>query len=637
MPDPTPPRRHTSLHLRSAPTPSVPGYHVLERLGNGRNGTVYRAIQLSMQREVALRVLDVRLGRTPGFAERFMQEARSAGGVHHANTVACYDVGQADGLLYQAMELITGRTLAQVSAQHPQGMDPGHALGLLVEAARGLEGIHRCGLVHGDLRLGNLFITDDEVVKLADYGLVRSLEVLRGADEQAPDLATLAPEQFAGSASDIRADLYGLGAVLYVLLTGRQPFAGRTRRDLERAVRTMAPTDPRTLVAGLSDDLAAVIAKAMARSPAERYATPAQLREDLERVQYEFVPIHALPLTAGTAGATISSPPREAPAPTRTIAKDAGFLLVPRAEPARDWRLPAIGIAGAVVVVVGLLGWSLTRGGGVDPPATTTPPPAPSAVAPVETVASTPPVVVRGADWPAWAGLAGSDQHGRWADLTVRGVTFRLRHIQPGRFVMGSLDTDPAHRPDEKAVQVTLTRAYWLADTEVTQAQFRAITGDQPSGFRGDDLPVENLTWHDCVAFAQRLNALVPGLRARLPTEAEWEYACRAGNGQSSQPGEVVGWFSTQEVVSTRPVKGLPPNAWGLYDMLGNVMEWCQDHYGPYPTMPARDPLRVEGISRVVRGGSWAVDASEGRPSRRGRYLPVAHHAHVGFRIVIDE
>ena len=103
-------RRRTSIHLRAQPLPSVPGYHVLERLGSGRNATIYRAIQLSMQREVALRVLNPRLSRIAGFVERYMQEARSAGGVHHANVVSCYDVGQADGLLYQAMELVIGRT-----------------------------------------------------------------------------------------------------------------------------------------------------------------------------------------------------------------------------------------------------------------------------------------------------------------------------------------------------------------------------------------------------------------------------------------------------------------------------------------------------------------------------------------------
>jgi len=617
-------RRRSSLHLRSQPPPSVPGYHVLERLGSGRNATVYRAIQLSMQREVALRVLNPRPSRVAGFVERFMQEARSAGGVHHANVVSCYDVGQAaDGLLFQAMELITGRTLAQVQLVHPQGLAIAHALGLVVEATRGLEGIHRGGLVHGDLRLGNIFVSDEDTVKLADFGFLRSQEVLRDGNEIS-DLGTLAPEQITdGAPSDIRADVYGIGAVLFMLLTGRQPFGGRTRRDLEQAIRSAPTPDPQRLVADLSDDLAAVIAKAMARDPAHRYATPGQLREDLERVQYDFAPIHALPLTAGPLDEPACEPPRASSSPpTRTIAKNAGFLLVPRAEESRRQRLLpfiAAGIGALTITAVGWWWWSPT-----------------ASAAPIATSSRlTTPVNPPGG--PVWASVNGSDGQGQWADLIVRGVTIRLRHLPAGRFVMGTLASDPRHRPDEAAVAVTLTRGWWFADSEVTQAQYHAVTGAHPSAFQGDDLPVENITWLDCVGFTQRLNGFVPGLRSRLPTEAEWEYACRAGAQNSTQAMNEIGWFSAPDVIATRPVKRLPSNHWGIHDMLGNVAEWCQDHYGPYPAQPATDPLRQDGVSRVVRGGSWAVEPSDGRPTTRGKYLPVAHHAHLGFRIAIDE
>lgn len=619
-------RRASSIHLRSQPTPSVPGYHVLERLGSGRNGTVYRAIQLSMQREVALRVLNPRLGRIAGFTERFMQEARSAGGVHHPNVVSCYDVGQADGLLFQAMELVAGRTLAQVRSVHPQGLAVAHALGLVVAATRGLEGIHRGGLVHGDLRLGNIFVADDDVVKLADFGMLRSLEVLRDGDEVVSELATLAPEQLnEGSSTDIRADVYSLGAVLFVLLTGRMPFQGRTRRDLNNAVNSAPLSDPQKVVADLSDDLAAVIAKAMARDPANRYATPGQLREDLERVQYDFVPIHAMPLTSGAVMPT-REPPREHLAPSQTIARDAGFLLLPRAEEKSTASyLPYVAVgAGALALVIAGWWWMRSSAAGV-------------AAADAPAVASSTATSTERAGWPAWASASGTDAQGRWADLTVRGVTMRLRAIPAGRFVIGTLDTDPTHRPDEKAVEITFTRGWWLGDSEVTQSQYYAVTGRHPSAFRGEDLPVENVTWHESIAFTQRLNTMVPGLRARLPSESEWEYACRAGAPHGVQAESGIGWFTAADVTATRPVKRLPSSRWGLHDMLGNVSEWCQDHYGPYPTEPATDPLRLNGVSRVVRGGSWAVEASEGRPATRGKYLPVAHHAHIGFRIAVDE
>ncbi len=640
--DPAPTdRRRSTVQLRAHTTPSVPGYHVLERIGQGHQSTVYRAIQLSMQREVALRVLDASLAKVAGFPERFMQEARSAGAVHHPNVVSCYDVGQGDGLLYQAMELISGKTLNHVCTLHTNGLPAAHALGILVDAARGLEGIHRSGLVHGDLRLGNIFITDDEVVKLADFAMIRSREVLRaeGSGQALAELATLAPEQLiSGGQIDIRADLYALGAVLYVLLTGQQPFIGRDRRELERHITNLPLPDARRLAPGVTADLMGVIAKAMSKDPAQRYATPGQLREDLERVQYDFVPIHALPLSvSGESKSSVDQiPAREHQSPTTTIAKDASFLLVPRAqEHRRDWRFPALAATGGLAVVVGLTWWLARSSAAAEPSRIIPEQPAPHPPA-LATTNQDHPASTHAANGPAWASSQGSDTYGRWAELSTRGVAIRLRFIPAGQFVMGSLETDPTHRPDEKAVAVTFSRRWWMGESEVTQAQYQAVIGDRPSGFHGDRLPVENVTWHACVAFTKKINALVPGLRARLPTEAEWEYACRAGVNANAPSTRMSGWFSGPEVTSTRPVMGLPANPWGLYDMQGNVMEWCQDLYGPYPTQPAIDPLCLEGVSRVVRGGSWAVDDAEGRPATRGKYLPVAHHAHVGFRIVID-
>ncbi len=643
--DPAPSeRRRASVNLRAHTTPSVPGYHVLERIGLGRQSVVFRAVQLSMQREVALRVLDPSLLKVAGFAERFMQEARSAGAVHHPNVVSCYDVGHGDGPLYQAMELICGKSLGQVQTLHTRGLPAAHALGIMVEAARGLEGIHRSGLVHGDLRLGNVFITDDEVVKLADFALVRSREVLRAGQtgQEFGDLATLAPEQFiSGGQIDIRADLYGLGALLFVLLTGQQPFTGRNRRELERHLASQPVPDARSLVPGVTADLMGVIAKAMSKDPAQRYASPGQMREDLERVQYDFVPIHALPLSMGGEAKKPAEehPLRDAPSPTSTIAKDASFVLVPRARETRVFRPMPLVAALAGVVALGLTWW-LARGTAPDAsprPAVVSGGTAAAASTGDVKAAEVPGQTGRAAAGPIWAVAVGTDACGRWADLRPRGVPMRLRFIAPGHFVMGSLDTDPDHRPDEKAVQITVTRGFWMGESEVTQAQYHAVASDRPSSFHGDRLPVENVTWHASVAFTRRLNALVPGLRARLPTEAEWEYACRAGSDPGTAATRISGWFNGADVTSSQPVMGLPANAWGLYDLQGNVMEWCQDLYGPYPLQPASDPLRLEGVSRVVRGGSWAVEASEGRPATRGKYLPVAHHAHIGFRIVNDD
>ncbi len=641
-------RRRSAQRLRDHVTPSIPGYHVLERLSSSALSSTYRAIQLSMQREVALQVLLPRMAKIPGFAERFMQEARSAGAVHHPHVVACYDVGQSDGIIFQALELINGLSLPQFFTENAIAngaqsafLTPAHAISLVVDATRGLEGIHRAGLIHGDLRLSNIFVTNDEVVKLAGFAMSRSIEAIRESDPDAQTAAergTLAPEQFvAGGRIDIRSDLYALGAALYYLLTGKQPFSGQNERDLAQGVRHASIPDPRDVQKDLNVDLVSVIAKALAKDPAERYATPGQLREDLERVQYDFVPIHALPLTIGKVERAIID--RHVPerltagqlhadaihSPTNTIDKGEKFLLIPRAEETkRDWRLLAWGALGISGMAAFFWYNHLPSVVAVSNPAL-----------PVPAVVQASEKTVRDPAIPSWSSAGGTDHHGRWLELNVRGVPLRLRPIPAGRFVMGSLATDPAYRPDEQAVEVTLSHAFWMGESEVTQAQYFALTGARPSGFHGDQLPVENITWQESLAFTKRLNAFLPGLQARLPTEAEWEYACRAGNDDlaSRSPS---GWFSGPTILSTQAVMGLPANAWGLHDMQGNVMEWCQDTYGPYPTQPSTNPLKLDGISRVVRGGSWVVDRSEGRPATRGKYIPVAHHAHVGFRIVVE-
>lgn len=667
-------RRRFASRMRDHVTPSIPGYHVLERIQAGPQSSTYRAVQLSMQREVALQVFAPRLAKIPGFTERFMQEARSAGAVHHPHVVACYDVGQADGVIFQALELINGQSLPQLlgekfrvqvdsSTQRNSNvfLTPAHAISLMVDATRGLEGIHRAGLIHGDLRLSNIVVTTDEVVKLAGFGMARSREVMRDEESDLHDQAergTLAPEQFmVGDRIDIRSDIYALGAILQVLLTGEKPFSRARANILAHAVGHGSVADSRVLHQGMNADLVAIITKAMATDPAERYATPGQLREDLERVQYDFVPLHAVRLSTGkiereiTADGVVERPllseptPEATRSPTTTIAKNASFLVVPRAEEKkRGWRVGLGTACGFAAVAMSAYLWFNRSSSSVAAVAVAAPSPI---VEPNETV--TPLTLAQASAkkipdpaFPGWSSANGTDQYGRWSEITLRGVALRLRFISGGRFIMGSLATDPTFRPDEQAVEVTLTHHFWVGESEVTQAQYFSLMGKNPSSFRGDRLPLENITWHESVIFIKRLNAYVPGLYARLPTEAEWEYACRAGtaelaaqSSQSSHPP--MGWFNGPNVSMTQGVMGLPANAWGLYDMQGNVMEWCQDTYGSYPAQPSTDPLNLDGISRVVRGGSWAVDPVEGRPATRGKYLPVAHHAHLGLRIVVED
>jgi formylglycine-generating enzyme required for sulfatase activity len=186
---------------------------------------------------------------------------------------------------------------------------------------------------------------------------------------------------------------------------------------------------------------------------------------------------------------------------------------------------------------------------------------------------------------------------------------------------------------------VTISRPFSIATTEVTQAQWKAVMGSNPSEFPGDDHPVERVSWDDAKEFLRMLNTREGRSVYRLPTEAEWEYACRAGaTADWSGELESIAWYQPNSGSTTHPVSQKRANAWGLYDMLGNVYEWCEDWKDAYPNENVTDPRGPSsGCSRVVRGGSWYVHANRALPFFRDFFQP-DHRGHdVGFRVAADE
>ena len=261
------------------------------------------------------------------------------------------------------------------------------------------------------------------------------------------------------------------------------------------------------------------------------------------------------------------------------------------------------------------------------------PPVSPSPGAPlcIEPAASRPVEPV-----PSWATRARRDEFGRWAEVDIEGITLRLRYIEPGTFWMGSPEDEKGRWGDEgPRHQVTLTEGYWMAEMPTTQALWRAVSGESPSEFKGDDRPVEQVSWEDITAFIEKLNATRPGLELCLPTEAQWEYACRAGS-EASRYGDLdaVAWYDDNSGGQTQPVGEKQPNAWGLHDMLGNVWEWCHDWDGPYDSGHAYDPIGPHGGTvRVLRGGSWYGPARLVRAACRNARAPSSRDSSIGFRL----
>lgn len=253
-------------------------------------------------------------------------------------------------------------------------------------------------------------------------------------------------------------------------------------------------------------------------------------------------------------------------------------------------------------------------------------------------------------------------------EKTVAGV--KVCWCPPGTFTMGSPETEPGHRPDEKQVEVTLTKGFWAAKFETTQGQWKRVVGKLPGKFTaelpaGDDLPVGDVTFAQAEAFCDALTALgtkdgtLPaGWAFRLPTEAQWEYACRAGTTTATAFGDKLstkqanfkdkpynGAAAGPSLVAAATVGSYPANAWGLHDMHGNTFEWCRDWY--HATLPGgTDPdlyaakataskNRDGSVSRVRRGGAWTDEGTYLRSALRLRFEPERGYDHIGFRVVL--
>ena len=264
---------------------------------------------------------------------------------------------------------------------------------------------------------------------------------------------------------------------------------------------------------------------------------------------------------------------------------------------------------------------------------------------------------------PPFAHAWGDDEFGLWAECRIEttgdeSVVQNFRWIEPGTFWMGSPEDEPERFDDEGPQhEVTITQGFWLADTACTQALWEAVMGNNPSRFKDDpQQPVEKVSWHGVQVFLnrlqERLQSLLPGCQVDLPSEAEWEYACRAGMttpfsfGSNINPQQVNydgnrpyrDGEKSEYREKTVPVKSLPANPWGLYEMHGNVWEWCKDGQRTYDEQAQIDPLGpMTGVNtpRCLRGGSWDIIAWRARSAPRDALQPGDAFSHVGFRFCL--
>jgi serine/threonine-protein kinase len=631
-------------------------FRLVRQLGAGGMGAVYLAEQIAVgNRPVALKVLSRKLLDDPDFLLRFQNEAASTGRIHHPNVVTIHESGQADdGTPYIAMEFLEGESLRQALARRGALPVP-EVAEILQEAARGLNAAHKLGIIHRDLKPDNIFLTypDDEsvapatgevgarhgvplrpddgtvavasvsppanlVVKIVDFGIAKLRE--SGAHTQTGTVlgtpAYMSFEQASGMRSDkldARSDVYSLGVVVYEMLTGRTPFhsdtpVGYLRMHMQedpppfRAVKPDLPALPQ---------LESVVMRALIKDRDQRYASALDFAREF--------------MAAGQPSARAEAP--VPPRSTRIVsppatAKPPQFRTTLNSLSKMNFTI----IAGvALIVVLAGVWYFLQRGSRVG------------------NVSS-----------PGRAGESKGEAKVNHKDTT----TFReediiaaervnprdgLKYvwIPPGSFQMGCSPGDKECSEGEKpAHHVTITKGFWLGQTEVTVAAYRRFVGSTgvqmpPApgfnvGWNNQDMPIVNVSWDDATAFCGWAGG-------RLPTEAEWEYAGRAGSTEARYgPIDEVAWYSNNSGQKTHEVAQKRANGFGLYDVLGNVLEWVNDWYDQnyYQNSPSQDPTGpASGQWRVLRGGSWLYDPWSVRVSLRYGYLPAFRNfSYVGFR-----
>jgi formylglycine-generating enzyme required for sulfatase activity/tRNA A-37 threonylcarbamoyl transferase component Bud32 len=628
--------------MPASPAPAKPlpeviaGYRRGRLLGTGGMAQVFEARHLQLDRVVALKLLKAQVADDADFSLRFLRESHAMAAVTHANVVAIYDAGESEGLLYMALEYVPGGDLQRLLKR--RGVLPTEeALGLIAGCARGVKAISEAGLVHRDIKPQNIFLARDGQPKIGDLGLARAADggdrmTLTGNSWGTP--VFMSPEQIRGIADiDTRTDIYALGATLFTLLTGAEPFSGPTAFVITHQVLSEPAPDPRMLNKTIPAEVAALIAKAMAKDRDKRYRNADELLEDLERARSGQRLLHA---AARPLEGTPPPPPGAGAAPAPRRGGSA------RAAPAAHLDPLMIKLGALVATILLLYGVWYSLQGAIAAPAHD----------------------ARDLGWPAGEGR---DQAGAWRELAVGAARARFRYCPAGTFAMGSPKGEAGRDEVEVAHQVTISHGFWLMDSECTQALYREVTGKNPSRHQGDDLPVEQVTWDEAGRFCAALNARIPRLAARLPTEAEWEYACRAGGSGPFDDGsaaEAQGWFAqgaladawrgeTREAretearrladgnaeLTTHQVRRLKPNRWGLYDMHGNVQEWCSDAWdglAAYSELPLSDPLGATGRFSICRGGSWFQAMERARAAARSGRGPREARDDLGFRVALD-
>ena len=590
--------------------------------------------------------------------KKFIEEAKAIFKMNHPNIVKVHDIFEENGTAYYVMDYIDGKSLGDIVKQRGQ-LPEAEAVGYIRQVADALKYVHSLNRLHLDIKPGNVMVDATGHAMLIDFGASKHYDMESG--ENTSTLMGVNTKGYAPVEQSTQSftkfspatDIYALGATLYKLLTGITPpdanllmakeetlaplpscISKSTHNAVLKAMALIRADRPQTIdvFIGLLDSkitnsfddevtMCEETEKARQAEEKRRLAEEQKLKEDEARRAAE------------------EEARRKAEEEQKRKAEEQKRNTAKKSSSKNAWLWIVIGVIAVVGIIIGVNSNGNSSdsvgGGGIKREINTL-----SQQIGVNSNGNSSDSV----NSKQSGGAIQSRNNVSYSNgvLNVDGVTYDMMMVKAGTFTMGATSEMKAPDSAEKPThQVTLTNDYYIGKTEVTQALWEAVMGNNPSYFKGDNLPVESVSWNDCQKFISKLNSMT-GQNFRLPTEAEWEFAARGGNNSnhyqysgSNKLGDVA-WYEGNSGDKTHVVATKQPNELGLYDMSGNVWEWCSDWLGNYSSSSLTNPTGPNsGSYRVFRGGSLCYDAWGCRSSLRYDSAPVSNRYDLGLRLVL--
>ena len=602
-------------------------YRIEAYLASGGFGNTYVATDLAFDERVAVKELFVKgiCGRNASTGEvcvslsenrisfdahreKFRKEARRIRKLNSRHVVKVRDLFDDNDTSYYVMDFIDGESLSARLHREQRPLTEAEVCSLLPQVLDGLQTLHAERIWHLDLKPANIMVDREGTVVLIDLGASKQLQTADGVSVSTSSAMAYTqgyapPEQMDQHFERCGpwTDLYALGATLFHLLTLQRPPSASDILDDADAALAMP---------GVSSRMQQLVRWLMTPG---RNGRP-QSVEEINRFLNEGAEIKQDSPNASSSETKPIMPSNDEETLIRDQGKhvDAAISkpLSPKLDKPNGDRKKRRWIYLLLLALCLFVGIILIR-----------------FILPKTEDESSTSVVEQES-----------------SILNIDNLTDKMVYVSGGTFTMGATSEQGSDaEDDEKPTHSVTVSDFYICKYEVTQTLWKEVMGNNPSSWKGDNLPVENVSWDDCQDFIRKLNTLT-GKNFRLPTEAEWEFAARGGNKSrgykyagSNNIGDVA-WYDGNSGNKTHVVGTKSPNELGIYDMSGNVYEWCQDWYGDYSSASQTNPTGASnGSNRVLRGGSWYSYARICRSSDRDGGTPVSRYYYYGFRLVLSQ